>query len=116
MEQKTFISDGRFYQIIDIPVSSSVDGEKLCQKALNAGKQAYIGSTSEFETIEAGVVRILWDFDLRVRGRTNMSEGNYLNVEEYEDNDSGMWHAFLFLSVCSPLESKNTRGTLVSLE
>ena len=77
MEQKTFISDGRFYQIIDIPVSSSVDGEKLCQKALNAGKQAYIGSTSEFETIEAGVVRILWDFDLRVRGRTNMSEGNY---------------------------------------
>ena len=67
-----------------------MDGDKLCQSALDAGRQTHIGSASEFETIEAGVVRILWDFDLRVRGRTNMSEESYLNVDEYEDNDSGM--------------------------
>ena len=90
MELKTFASNGRFYQIIDIPASSSVEADKFCQRALYGGKQTYIGSTSEFETIEAGVVRILWDFDLRARGRTNMSEESYLNVEEYGDNDSGM--------------------------
>ena len=67
-----------------------MEGDKFCQRALDGGKQTYIGSTSEFETIEAGVVRILWDFDLRVRGRTNMSQGSYLNVDEYGDNDSGM--------------------------
>ena len=89
--KKTFSSDGRFYQILDTVASNSAEGDLLCREALTDGGIAHIGSSTEQQTIEVGIVRILWNFDMRVAGSTNMTVGCYLDVTQYNIDDSGMY-------------------------
>ena len=67
------------------------DGDLLCRDALTGGDIAHVGSPTERQTIEAGIVRVLWNFDLRVAGSTNMTVGCYLDVNQYDIDNSGMY-------------------------
>ena len=78
LEKLTFTADAKFYNVVALTENSDVD--ETCRNELTGEKLSYIGTTNKFETIEAIIVRIRWDFDLRVKGKTKTSEGSYLRL------------------------------------